>query len=504
MPSMDRAMDIAASTLQPDVVAGMFSIAMGKANDVARSVFGFDSLRPQQSEVLAQVLAGRDCIAVLPTGAGKSLCYGVPAMARSGLVLVISPLIALIRDQAQKFAAAGVPVAAMDSLQSSDERLAAWRQLANGELKLLLVSPERMARPDFRARLAAIPIQLVAVDEAHCISQWGNHFRPDYRHLGSYIAALPAPRPPVLALTATATTRVRDDIAQSLGLQQPATVWSEVARSNLKLKIIKAATIADQRRDVLMATLESRGSGIVYCPTRKVCREVFRMLADAGESVALYHAGLAPAHRHASQRAFLSGEVRVVVATHAFGMGIDKADIRFVHHAGLPASLEQYVQEIGRAGRDGDSARCCLVYGPRDYHVHRFMLDRSYPEVATLKAVLKETHAFVVGSEVGKLDSDVHRHLMGRLRLDDDEMRTALEVLCREGLLTRLRPQVGRGAWTGGETMIAAGRVAAIETMAESYPQRKEESLSRLRAMRAYVEAPVGERMGRLDDYFRR
>ena len=463
------------------------SNSLSKAAQASQATFGYSSLRPHQEAVLEHVLANRDCLAVLPTGAGKSLCYALPAQMRPGLVLVLSPLIALIRDQQRKFAASGIPCAALDSLQTTEERAAVWDRLDRGELRLLIVSPERLARPDFRARLQREKLQLVAIDEAHCISHWGSHFRPDYG---------PVPK---LAVTATATARVREDIVQALRLRNPELVWADFARDNLQLKVVKADKAAPALASTLQAVLQTSGSGIVYAPTRKQTREVGRMLDAAGIKTALYHAGLTPPAREAAQRAFMAGSVRVVVATHAFGLGIDKADIRFVHHAGLPGSLEQYVQEIGRAGRDGKPASCSLVFGSRDYHIHKFMIDKSFPEVAVLRLVLDEAREFIGGS-IGQSPAALNRYLVESSKLSTDDIETALNVLCREGLLSRLR---ARGGVSGfDEELIADGYCDDEAGMFRDYPLRKMDSMAKLDAMRTFATLGDG-RMQFLDRYFR-
>mgnify|MGYP006275702129 CR=1 FL=1 len=492
--------ECASPTNQKTLISKEFipGVELEEAARVARATFGYDKLRPHQAKVLEQVLAGRDCLAVLPTGAGKSLCYGLPAQMRSGLVLVISPLIALIRDQQHKFASSGIASAALDSLQSPEERDAVWERLGRRELRLLIVSPERLARPDFRDRLKAEHVQLVAVDEAHCISQWGGHFRPDYRMIGAYLRDLGSI--PKLAVTATATARVRDDIIQFLELQSPEVVWGGFARDNLRLKVVKADKVADLFSATLQSVLSSDGAGIVYTPTRKQAREVCRMLESAGVSASLYHGGLTSEARDATQRAFMSDKVRVVVATHAFGLGIDKSDIRFVHHAGMPGSLEQYVQEIGRAGRDGQAAKCSLVYGSRDYHVHKFMLDKSFPDVSLLRSILKLARSYLAGG-MGESPQALLRFLGQESGFTQPDLEAGLELLCREGVLSRLRTRIG-GFSGYDEELITDDSCADESRFFDDYPLRKLESLAKLEAMRTYVTLDSG-RMSFLEQYFR-
>ncbi|MBM4250723.1 MAG: ATP-dependent DNA helicase RecQ [Deltaproteobacteria bacterium] len=474
------------------------NIWLEQAAHTARAVFGYDGLRPHQTQVLEQVLAGRDCLAVLPTGAGKSLCYGLPAHMRPGLVLVISPLIALIRDQQHKFAASGIASAALDSLQSMEERAAVWERLERRELQLLIVSPERLARADFRDRLKSENLQLVAVDEAHCISQWGGNFRPDYRLIGSYLRDFgPVPK---LAVTATATQKVREDIIQALDLRSPEVVWGGFARENLRLKVVRADKVAALFAATLQAVLGADGSGIVYTPTRKQTREVWRMLTSAGIASAMYHGGLSASLRDEAQQAFMTDKVRVVVATHAFGLGIDKSNIRFVHHAGMPGSLEQYVQEIGRAGRDGQPATCSLVFGSRDYHVHKFMIDKSFPDLAILRSLLGLARSYLADS-MGESPESLVRHLCRESGLDQADVATGLDVLCREGILSRLRTRMG-GLGGYDEELIAADGSGDEVGFFRDYPLRKLESLAKLEAMRSYANLETG-RADFLDSYFR-
>jgi ATP-dependent DNA helicase RecQ len=482
-----------------------------QARALVQRLFGFKALKPQQEEVLAHIWAGRDTVAVLPTGSGKTLCYAVPALLRDGLVLVVSPLIALIRDQVERLTRDGVACVALDSHQTMDEKDEVWRRLADGQIKLLFVSPERLARPAFRQRLHALPVQLVAIDEAHCISHIGQHFRPDYRFLGEYLDDIRADGSPVqrLALTATATAKVREEIAAALHLREPATVWTDFARPNLKLKVIKAAKIPEQMTFILQAVLQTDGPGIVYTTTRKQTHEIQRMLENAGVKAVAYHAGLSAFERAQNQRAFMRDEVRVVVATHAFGMGIDKANIRFVHHAGLPASLEHYVQEIGRAGRDGQPASCWLVYASRDYHIQKFMLEKSLPDPVRLQAVCAAARAYLSDMAL-QSEEALLRRLEQVLDLSVDDIRDALAVLYREGLLTPLRS----GAAAGGdprlgdtepwpEILISAESNTDSDAFFRQYPLRKLDVLAKLESMRAFAALPAGQ-VEFLNDYFRR
>jgi ATP-dependent DNA helicase RecQ len=489
--------------------------ALGDARAVeqlAREQFGVTRLRDHQLQVLAHLGEGRDVLAILPTGAGKTLCYGVPALLAPGITLVIAPLVALMHDQVRRFTAVGVPAVAFDSLQSPASRDEAWRRVESGEAKLVFVAPERLARVDFRQRLGALPVDLVAIDEAHCISHWGGGFRPEYRQLGALLAPWPDARR--LALTATATARVRDDIRGALGIPQAAVVAAPAARENLTLEVVRAGTVAAHRKATLDAVLaEGEGTGLVYAPTRKDVDDITRMLAAAGIAAVAYHAGLGGPARAAAQQAFVSGRARVAVATNAFGLGIDKADVRFVHHAGLPGSLEQYVQEIGRAGRDGLPARCALVWGGRDFHVQKFLLERSYPEAQVLENALDVALA-VLDQRLGSCSRASLLVALTGAGLGRDAA-AALDLLCREGVLAELRTRgtggvsaragAGRGTQAGAEleeTLITGGDTLPADLWAE-YPARRAAQRERLEAMRAYAElADDAGRIDYLESYF--
>jgi ATP-dependent DNA helicase RecQ len=344
--------------------------------------FGFASFRANQEAVCRSATDGRDVLLVMPTGAGKSLCYQLPAIARGGTALVISPLIALMDDQATKLTAAGLRVARIHSGLSRDEARQACRDYLDGTLQFLFIAPERMRVPNFPEMLAKKKPSLIAIDEAHCISAWGHDFRPDYRTLGDF---LPALRPaPVIALTATATPTVQKDIITQLQLTQPELFIHGFRRHNLAIEVVE---LSKPRRNEFTAKLlkeKSNRPAIVYAPSRKAAEELASVL---GRSASAYHAGLDPGTRERVQREFLSGNLEVVVATIAFGMGIDKADVRTVVHTALPGSVEQYYQEIGRAGRDGLPSRTVLLHSFADRKMHDFFLERDYPAITELTRV---------------------------------------------------------------------------------------------------------------------
>ena len=343
------------------------SYLLTAARDTLERVWGHADFRGLQASVVAEVLAGRDVLAVLPTGGGKSVCYQVPALIRPGLGLVISPLIALMTDQVEALRQQGVRAARLDSGLSLDERTSVLRAARSGELDLLYVSPEGLQSGALLDRLSETPLALIAIDEAHCVSQWGHDFRPDYRTLGRLGEMFPGV--PRVAVTATADARTRDDIRASLNLEGAAVFVDSFARPNLQLSAIRKDSASRARTDahVIELVRARKGqSGVVYCGSRDGCERVADALKAAGTNAIAYHAGMAGPERDRRLERFLAEDGAVMVATIAFGMGVDKADVRFVIHADPPGSLEAYWQEIGRAGRDGEPADGITLYGPSD------------------------------------------------------------------------------------------------------------------------------------------
>jgi RecQ family ATP-dependent DNA helicase len=381
-----------------------------------RSIFGFPQFRANQEAVCRAAIDGRDLILVMPTGFGKSLCYQLPAIALGGTALVISPLIALMDDQAAKLTSLGLRVARIHSgLDRSVARQACVDYL-QGNLQFLFIAPERLRVPGFGEMLAKRKPALIAIDEAHCISQWGHDFRPDYRMLGQY---LPALRPaPVLALTATATPSVQADILTQLGMIKPAKFIHGFRRDNLAIEVVELPM--PERSAAICGLLSdpARRPAIVYATSRKGAEKLAEELSRRVPAAA-YHAGLEPATRERVQTAFQAGELDVVVATIAFGMGIDKADIRTVIHAGLPATLEGYYQEIGRAGRDGAPSRTFLMHSYADQRTHDFFLSRDYPPVDHLQQVSR-----MLSDEPQPVEE-----LRARSKLGEEEFDKALEKL---------------------------------------------------------------------------
>ena len=403
-------------------------------NELLRSVFGFAQFRTGQQPVCRAAVEGRDLLLVMPTGAGKSLCYQLPAIARGGTALVVSPLIALMEDQAAKLYALGLRVARVHSGMDRGAARQACVDYLQGSLQFLFIAPERLRVPGFPEMLAKRELALIAIDEAHCISQWGHDFRPDYRMLGQY---LPAMRPaPVLALTATATPAVQADILAQLGMVDPLKFIHGFRRDNLAVEVVEVSM--PERPAAICGLLASAGRrpAIVYATSRKQSERLAEELSQMVPAAA-YHAGLDPSTRERVQTAFQRGELEVVVATIAFGMGIDKADIRTVIHAGLPGTLEGYYQEIGRAGRDGAPSRTYLMHSYADQRTHDFFLNRDYPPVDHLAQVY---HA--LGNESRQVEE-----LRAASKLDEEEFDKALEKLEIHG---GARVDFGGGVIAGG------------------------------------------------------
>ena len=340
--------------------------------ELLRRVYGYEEFRPGQEELIDGVLAGRDVLGIMPTGGGKSMCYQIPGLLLPGLTVVISPLISLMRDQVQALNAAGIPAAYLNSTQAAGEAKNVYRNLYMGNIKILYVAPERLDSEGFAAFAEKVPISFVAVDESHCISQWGQDFRPSYLRIVQFIEALPQ-RPVVGAYTATATKQVQQDIRRLLKLQNPLSRVTGFDRPNLYFEV-RHPESKDGELLRLLAT-RKRKSGIIYCATRKNVETVCDFLKDRGYNATRYHAGLDEKERSVNQEDFLYDRKTVMVATNAFGMGIDKSNVSFVIHYNMPRSIESYYQEAGRAGRDGSGAECVLLYSPRDVSTAQFMIN---------------------------------------------------------------------------------------------------------------------------------
>lgn len=402
--------------------------------DLLREIFGFDQFRPSQEAVCEAVASGQDVLLVMPTGAGKSLCYQIPGLARKGSTLVISPLLALIDDQVAKLKERGLRAYAIHSGIEREQARAACREYLRGEIDFLFVAPERLAVPGFLDLLAKRKPALIAIDEAHCISQWGHDFRPEYRKLGERLAGL---RPcPIIALTATATPLVQDDIVQQLAIPNATRFIQGFRRTNIAIQAHEVPRGSRGRACITLLKESGRLPAIVYAPTRKIAEEIATDLKTEFKADC-YHAGMTADSREKVQTRFLQSKCDVIVATVAFGMGIDKADVRTVIHAGLSGSVEGYYQEIGRAGRDGLPSQAILLYSFSDQKTHEFFFERDYPEVE----VLDKIHGLLSQKPVAK------RWLQDRLsKIDADIFDKALEKLWALG-----------GAWVDPDENVALG-----------------------------------------------
>ncbi len=439
--------------------------------------FGLDQFRPGQREVIESVLAGRDCLCVMPTGGGKSLCYQLPAIAGPGLTLVISPLIALMKDQVDALQARGLPATFINSTLSPDEQAERLAEMAAGKFKLVYVVPERFRSPRFVEAARASGVRLLAVDEAHCVSEWGHDFRPDYARLGRFRGQLS--NPPTIALTATATDAVRRDIVELLNLHEPAVYITGFARPNLHYAVHVCPTDRDKDETLFRFLGDNPGSGIIYASTRRRCEELAeRIAAGTGRSTAVYHAGLMPHDRRAAQDAFMQGEKQIAVATLAFGMGIDKADVRFVVHYNLPGSIEAYYQEAGRAGRDGLPARCLLLFGGGDRNIHEFFIESSYPS----RDVVRQVFEYLCNLEQAPIEMTQQevKEALG-LAIGSEGVGACEKLLETAGVIERLEPSENK----------ALVRLASdVPTLVELLPPQAK---AKRRVMRA-VEQLVGPR----------
>lgn len=345
--------------------------------DILHQTFGYPTFRPHQEQIVEAAVSGRDVMAVMPTSAGKSICYQVPALVLGGLTIVVSPLISLMSDQVMALRELGVAAACLNSALDSHERSQTLAEMSRGLLNLVYVAPERLADPAFLDVVQSHGLSLLAVDEAHCISQWGNDFRPSYQRICDFIDALPT-RPPVMALTATATRQVREDIEGTLGLRDPLRVVASFDRPNLSFAVERPSGKRAKDKALLgFVRAHEQNSGIVYCMSRRAVEDVCDMLREQGVAATRYHAGLSPEERDRNQADFIYDRSPVMVATNAFGMGIDKSNVSYVVHYNLPLSLENYYQEAGRAGRDGTKAECLLLYTAGDVHTAEFLLSRT-------------------------------------------------------------------------------------------------------------------------------
>jgi ATP-dependent DNA helicase RecQ len=488
------------------IAASMTHLESARA--VLRDVFGHASFRAGQEEALTRILAGEDLTIVMPTGGGKSACFQLPALVRDGLVLVVSPLIALMKDQVEALQSKGVAATFVNSTIAADEQRARLGAVAGGRIRLLYVAPERLASPSFARTMEVRPPWLVAIDEAHCISQWGHDFRPAYLGIKEFLARFGERRPQVVALTGTATPRVRADLAEQLGIPRESLLMTGFRRENLRLVVRRCDRKAERLDQILAIARTVTGSGIVYCGTRREVDDVAAALAGEGHAVGAYHAGLPDEQRTRVQDDFLAGRARIIVATNAFGMGIDKPDVRFVAHHAMPGSVEAYWQEAGRAGRDGKPSWCVLLWGWEDHHLHQFFLDGSHPK----KEDVLETWDCLLGEGKEVIERS-QRSLAERTSLSEMLFGSTLRMLETSGLIERdqlaSRDEADDdGARFRGKRIVMKGaalsRAEVLARLAEPLKrsaERRVRSEERLRAIERHASG-TGCRHGALMRYF--
>ena len=456
--------------------------------ELAKRRFGLSAFRPGQALAIRNVLAGIDTLAIMPTGAGKSLCYQLPALELDGVTLVVSPLIALMKDQHDKLAELDIEVLRLDSTLSPRDEAAALARLSENRPCVAYVTPERLGEPRFRDRLASVKVALFVVDEAHCISQWGHDFRPAYLGLGEAVRALK--NPPVLALTATAPPKVKDDILAQLEIPDASVIDIGLDRPNLRYHVIKASSERKKQALLLRMIEKTPGCGIIYAATVKTVDALADFLWSQGVECGRYHGRMRAKDRERVQSAFMErSEPRLMVATNAFGLGVDKQDLRFVVHYNFPGSLESYYQEAGRAGRDGKPADCVLLYQPEDKRIQSFFLGGRYPTPEQTRAVA-EALVHVTGGKVASAETDDHDPVF--VSVKDIAERAEAPAKKARVVLSFLK-EVGFAAEAPGARFapmaLEPPSIDDLARAASRYEQKRAQDRARLAAMLRYSQS---------------